>query len=192
MNETFYALGKRITDISLAMLGGFLFLPVVLITAVFIKMTSRGSIIYKQERIGLRGETFLLYKFRSMIIEAEKDSGPILASEDDSRVTKLGKIMRKTRMDELPQFINILKGDMSIVGPRPERPFFVKQHKSLQGVRLLVKPGLTGLAQIEGAYHTHPRNKLRYDFIYIKNRSLFFDIKIILKTVLVVLTRKGT
>jgi len=163
-----------------------------LIIGALIKFTSKGSVTYLQERVGLNGKVFRLYKFRTMIQNAEKDTGPVWAKHNDSRVTGLGRIMRRLRIDEIPQLINVLKGDMSIVGPRPERPYFVHQHKALQGLRLSVKPGLTGLAQVEGYYHTTPRNKLRYDKVYIENRSLTLDVKLMLKTMIVVFTRKGS
>ena len=166
--------------------------PLMLVVAVLIKMTSNGPVLYKQERVGLKGKCFKIYKFRSMVRDAEKHTGPVWAIKNDGRVTFMGKVLRKTRLDELPQLINVLKGDMALVGPRPERPHFVKLHKVLQGGRLSVKPGLTGLAQIEAYYHTSPRNKIRYDYLYIKNKSVFLDLKILLKTMIIIFTRPGT
>lgn len=183
---------NRKVEILLAIILIFFFSPLIFFVVLSIKLSSRGPLIYRQERVGLGGKCFILYKFRSMVIAAEKDSGPVLSSKNDTRVTAIGRILRKSRLDEIPQLINILKGDMSFVGPRPERPHFVKQHKSLQGIRLSVKPGLTGLAQIEGYYHTVPRNKLRYDYVYIKNKSLLLDLKIIFRTMIVVFTRPGS
>ena len=162
-----------------------------LIISILIKLTSRGTVIYKQERVGKDGKTFTLYKFRTMVKDAEKTAGPILAKQDDSRITKIGTVLRTTRFDELPQLFNIIKGQMSLVGPRPERPHFVKLHKALQGLRLAVKPGLTGLAQVRNFYDLHPKHKLKYDFLYIQRRSLLLNIYILLQTIPVVLSKKG-
>ncbi|TRZ96061.1 sugar transferase [bacterium] len=183
---------RRKIEIIISLISIFLCSPIFLGIAILIKFTSKGSIFYKQERVGLNGKCFFLYKFRSMFEDAESETGPVWAKKNDSRVTFIGKILRKTRLDELPQLINVLKGDMALVGPRPERPYFASRHKSLRGIRLSVKPGLTGLAQIQGYYDTIPRNKLRYDYLYIKNRSILLDVKIILKTLLVIFTKPGT
>jgi lipopolysaccharide/colanic/teichoic acid biosynthesis glycosyltransferase len=129
-----------------------------------------------------------------MYTNAEAEIGPVLAKEEDERVTKIGKFLRKTRLDELPQFINVLLGEMSIVGPRPERPFFVKEFESKilgYSQRFKVKPGITGLAQVNAAYDISAENKLKYDLLYIKNYSLFLDFKILLKTIWTVLLKKG-
>ena len=126
-----------------------------------------------------------------MITDAEKTVGPVLAKQDDARVTITGKFMRRTRMDELPQLFNVLCGQMSLVGPRPERPHFVKLHKALSGFRLAVKPGLTGLAQVRNCYSLHPKHKIKYDFLYIQRRSFRINLYILYKTVFVVLGRKG-
>jgi len=166
-------------------------LPFMLAAAVAIKLTSRGPVLYSQERVGKGGRLFRVYKFRTMIDGAEKHVGPVLASKDDDRVTPLGRILRRTRLDELPQLYNILRGDMSLVGPRPERPFFVQRHKALQGVRLVVKPGLTGLAQIRSFYDLKPAHKVKYDYIYIQNRSLLLNLYILLQTVPVLFAKKG-
>lgn len=183
---------KRCIDIFISVSMLILLQPILLIIILLIKSTSRGPVLYKQERVGLNGRHFILYKFRTMIEDAEKDTGPVIAKINDSRATYIGKILRKMRLDELPQLINVLNNDMSLVGPRPERPYFVKQHKWLQGVRLSVKPGLTGLAQIEAYYYTSPHNKLRYDYLYIKNQSVFLDIKILLKTIIIIFTKVGS
>ncbi len=167
------------------------FLPVMLISSILIKLTSKGPVLYKQERVGKKGNIFQLYKFRTMINNAEKGIGPVLARKDDDRVTLVGKFLRKTRLDELPQLINIIKGEMSLVGPRPERPFFVKRHKALQGVRLSIKPGLTGFAQIRAMYNLKPDHKLKYDYLYIQRRSVLLNVLILIKTVPVVLSKKG-
>jgi lipopolysaccharide/colanic/teichoic acid biosynthesis glycosyltransferase len=188
----YYNFFKRLIDYSISLFLLILFIPFILVIILAIKLTSRGSVSYHQERVGLNGKVFRLYKFRTMIQDAEKDTGPILSKVNDVRVTGLGRIMRRLRIDEIPQLVNVLKGDMSLVGPRPERPYFVNKHEALQGLRLSVRPGLTGLAQVEGYYHTAPRNKLRYDKIYIENKSLTLDIKIMLKTLIVIITKKGS
>jgi lipopolysaccharide/colanic/teichoic acid biosynthesis glycosyltransferase len=148
-------------------------------------------VLYTQERVGKAGQVFTLYKFRTMIDGAENHVGPVWAAKEDGRVTRVGRILRRMRLDELPQLYNILVGDMSLVGPRPERPFFVERHEALQGVRLSVKPGLTGLAQIRSFYDLKPAHKARYDNLYIQHRSLLLNVYILLLTIPVVLTRKG-
>ena len=165
--------------------------PVMLGTAVLVKLTSRGPVLYRQERVGKNGRIFGLYKFRTMIDDAERHLGPVWASKDDDRITPLGRILRRTRLDELPQLYNILCGHMSLVGPRPERPFFVERHKALQGARLVVKPGLTGLAQIRSFYDLKPAHKVKYDYLYIQNRSLLLNLYILLQTIPVIFTKKG-
>ena len=181
----------RSLDITGASVILLLSTPVMLIVSFFIKILSPGSVFYKQERVGKKGKVFVLYKFRSMIDGAEKQIGPVWAAKDDGRVTSIGKIMRKMRIDELPQLFNIIKGDMSLVGPRPERPFFVRRHKALQGVRLAVKPGLTGLAQIRAFYDLKPEHKLKYDYLYIQKRSFWLNLSILLKTIPVVIRKTG-
>jgi lipopolysaccharide/colanic/teichoic acid biosynthesis glycosyltransferase len=166
-------------------------LPAMIVAGVLIKITSAGPVLYKQERVGQGGRLFTLYKFRTMIDNAEKQVGPVWASPDDDRVTPVGRILRRMRLDELPQLLNILWGDMSLVGPRPERPFFVERHKALQGARLAVKPGLTGLAQVRSYYNLKPAHKVRYDYLYIQNRSLFLNISILLQTIPVLFAKKG-
>ncbi len=166
-------------------------LPAMLVAAVLIKATSRGPVLYRQERVGKDGRLFGLYKFRTMIDDAEKHVGPVWASKHDDRVTSVGRILRRMRLDELPQLYNILRGDMSLVGPRPERPFFVERHRALQGARLVVKPGLTGLAQIRSFYDLKPAHKVKYDYIYIQRRSLLLNIYILLQTIPVLFTKKG-
>jgi len=165
--------------------------PLMLFTAVLVKCSSAGPVLYNQFRVGRNGKIFTLYKFRTMVDGAENDTGPVWAAKDDRRVTAIGKILRCTRLDELPQFFNVLQGDMSLVGPRPERPYFVKQHRVLQGVRLAVKPGITGLAQIRAVYDLKPEHKLKYDFLYIQKRSFLLNLYILLMTIPVVLLRKG-
>lgn len=177
---------KRSLDILLSLIGILIFLPIMAAVAVFIKVTSPGTVIFSQARLTEGNRKFNLYKFRTMIPDAEKHTGPVLAEEDDPRITKIGKILRASRLDELPQLFNVLKGDMSIVGPRPERPFFVEQFKKEipdYQYRNVVKAGITGLAQILGKYSTSPRDKLRFDLLYIRNYSILLDIKIIFQTV---------
>jgi exopolysaccharide biosynthesis polyprenyl glycosylphosphotransferase len=188
------SLSKRAFDIFFSLFLLILLSPFMFLIALLIKLTSKGPVIYKQERVGQGEKNFWLYKFRTMIEDAEKETGPVLATEDDPRITPIGKFLRRYRLDELPQLVNILKGEMSFVGPRPERPYFVKQFKeSIPGYaeRFKVKPGVTGLAQVTAGYATTPRNKLKYDLIYIYNQSLFLDLKILAKTIKVVLAGKG-
>ncbi len=165
--------------------------PGMFFLSLLIKLTSPGPVFYTQRRVGKDGKIFTLYKFRTMVKDAEKKIGPVLAKQNDPRVTKIGRIMRRTRMDELPQLLNVLYGQMSLVGPRPERPHFVKIHKALQGLRLAVKPGLTGFAQVNNLYDLHPKHKIRYDFLYIQRRSLWLNVYILLKTIPVLFSKKG-
>jgi len=151
-----------------------------------VKITSPGPVIFAQERVGMHNRPFILYKLRSMIAEAEDQSGPVFATEEDDRVTAVGRFLRKTRLDELPQLFNVLRGDLSIVGPRPERPFFVKQFSEQMPdyeLRHLVKPGITGLAQVAGYYATNTHDKLRYDLYYVTDYSFFLDLRILLLTI---------
>lgn len=165
--------------------------PLMLIFSILIKLTSAGPVFYKQKRVGKNGDTFTLYKFRTMINDAEKLSGFTPAECDDLRITKVGRTLRITRLDELPQLLNVLQGKMSLVGPRPENLYRVNLHKALQGIRLAVKPGLTGLAQIRSYYDLRPRHKIKYDFLYIQRRSFLLNIYILLKTIPVVFSKKG-
>ena len=181
----------RSLDIAGAALILLVTAPIVCLFSILVKILSPGPILYKQERVGRQGRLFTLYKFRSMIEDAERHVGPVWADQEDDRVTSIGRVMRKMRIDELPQLINVLKGDMSLVGPRPERPFFVNRHKALQGVRLAVRPGLTGLAQIRAFYDLRPEHKLKYDYLYIQNRSLLLNLSILLKTIPVVIRKTG-
>ena len=188
-----YEFGKRLFDIVVSLLASIVMLIPMAILAVAIRLDSPGSPIYAQTRLGLNGQPFTLYKFRSMAVDAEKN-GAQWAEEEDERVTRLGGLMRKTRMDELPQLFNILIGQMSFVGPRPERPeFYDEFDKYIVGFRqrLMVAPGLTGHAQVNGGYSLLPEEKIVYDLEYMKNRSWSMDIKCILRTVLVVLKREG-
>ena len=181
----------RSLDISGSLAVLFFSVPVAVLAALSIKTSSPGPVLYKQKRVGKDGKIFTLYKFRTMVRDAEKTVGPVLASKDDLRVTKAGKVLRTMRLDELPQLLNVLCGQMSLVGPRPERPHFVKLHKALQGLRLAVKPGLTGLAQIRNFYDLRPKHKIKYDLLYIQRRSLWLNIYILLQTIPAVLSKKG-
>ena len=181
----------RLLDVIGSLIILVLALPVMVVAGILIKGTSAGPVFYKQERVGQGGRLFTLYKFRTMIDNAEKHMGPVWAAPDDDRVTPVGRILRRMHLDELPQLLNTLWGDMSLVGPRPERPFFVERHQALQGIRLAVKPGLTGLAQVRSYYNLKPAHKVRYDYLYIQNRSLFLNISILLQTIPVLFAKKG-
>ena len=184
---------QRVLDIVLSILGLLVGIPLMIIFGILIKVEDNGPITYKQERIGKGGKKFYIYKLRSMRTDAEK-FGAQWAEKEDPRVTKVGKFIRKTRIDEIPQLFNIIKGDMSIIGPRPERPLFTEEfNEEIPGFinRLAVKPGLTGWAQVNGGYEISPREKLTEDMYYIKNRSVLLDFKILFKTVKVVLTGDG-
>lgn len=184
---------QRILNIILSLIGLVIGIPLVIIFGIRIKIEDNGPITYKQERLGKGGKRFYIYKLRSMRTDAEK-FGAQWAEKDDPRITKVGRFIRKTRIDEIPQLFNILKGDMSLIGPRPERPQFTEQfNREIPGFinRLAVKPGLTGWAQVNGGYDMTPAEKLVEDIYYIKNRSVLLDFKIIFKTVAVVLTGDG-
>ena len=154
-------------------------------------MTSSGSVFYIQERVGKDGRLFKLVKFRTMINDAETKTGPVWASTKDVRITPIGKFLRQTRIDELPQILNVLRGHMSMVGPRPERTHFAKLHKALRGIRMAVKPGLTGLAQIRSSYNLKPQHKIKYDYLYIQRRSVLLNVYLMVKTIPVMILRKG-
>ena len=194
-NEPFQRFMKRSLDLSLSALGLLLLSPLFLVVAIVIKVSSPGSIFYLQDRIGYARKTFRLIKLRTMITDAEKFSGETYAKVNDPRITAVGKFLRRFRLDELPQLLNVLKGDMNFVGPRPERPAFVSTfEKKAPGYseRHKIKPGLTGLAQVRSYYHTTPENKLKYDLAYIYNCSLSLDLLILLETIKVVLIGKGS
>ncbi len=188
---------KRLMDILLSFLLIIITLPATLLTSLLIKLESKGPIFYRQNRAGMNGKVFKIVKFRTMVADAEKLSGPVWSTKDDPRITRVGKFMRKARLDEIPQAINILKGDMSFVGPRPERPFFVEKlsHEiPLYKRRLKVRPGITGWAQVKHKYDETIEDvkvKLRYDLFYIENMSLRMDFKILFRTIFVVLFGKG-
>lgn len=189
---------KRAFDIVTSATLLLLTSPIMLLTAIAIRLDSPGPIIYRQERVGLGGRTFMCLKFRSMTVDAEKDGVARWASQNDSRVTRVGAFIRKTRIDELPQLLSVLKGEMSMVGPRPERPSFVQQLREqipFYDLRHSVKPGVTGWAQVRysyGASVEDARRKHQYDLYYVKNNSLFLDILVLIETVSVVLFREGS
>ncbi len=181
-----YRLAKRGLDLVFSLVVGLVALLPMLILAVLIRLDSKGPAIYKQERLGKGGRVFAIYKFRTMREDAEA-AGPQWAQAGDERCTRLGRILRKCHLDELPQVINILRGDMSLVGPRPERPYFYEEFEQyIHGFRhrLSVVPGLTGLAQTSGGYDLKPEEKIVYDMEYIRTCSFWLDVKLILKTVL--------
>ena len=188
---------KRVFDLIISLPLCIMLLPVWTIIAVAIKINSKGPVFYNQERLGLNSGPFMIHKFRSMVPGAEDKSGPIWASDEDPRITSMGRFLRRFRLDEIPQLINVLKGEMSLIGPRPERPFFVERLREeypLYDRRFRMRPGITGWSQIK-----HPsdrdvedvRQKLKYDFYYIENVSFNLDMKILLNTVVVVLSGKG-
>ncbi len=188
---------KRIMDIIISVFGLIVLIPFNIFVAILIKISSTGKIIYKQERMGKERRLFVLYKFRTMYENSEKDSGPVWASENDPRILPIGKILRKFRLDEIPQLLNVLKGEMSIVGPRPERVHFITELEKkipYYNHRLRVKPGITGWAQVVGSYDKSVDdviNKLKLDFYYIENMSLMLDIKIIILTAWTIVRGKG-
>ncbi len=188
---------KRFLDIVISFLILLVTLPITIITAILIKLDSKGPVFFKQERTGLNGKNFYVYKFRSMVKDAEKKSGPVWSQKNDPRVTRVGAFIRKVRIDEIPQMINVLKGEMSLVGPRPERPYFVEKLSKefpLYKRRLKVRPGVTGWAQVKHKYDEtldDVKTKLRFDLFYIENMSLRMDFKILFRTIFVVLFGKG-
>ena len=188
---------KRMMDIFLSAVGLTVTMPLVALAALLIKLTSKGPVIYKQDRVGKDGEIFRIYKLRTMRVDAEKNTGAVWATENDPRITPIGKILRKTRIDEIPQLLNVSKGEMSIIGPRPERPEMVRDFRTMicdYEKRLMVKPGITGIAQIFHKYDetiADVRKKIKYDILYIKKMCLFTDLSILAQTFVVVLTGRG-
>ena len=185
---------KRLTDFFFSIVLLVPAIPICLISAIFIILETNGNPLYVQERVGLNGDKFKIYKLRSMYSDAEKD-GHKWAEKEDSRITKVGSIIRKTRIDELPQLINIIKGEMAIIGPRPERPEFIEEFlKEIPDFndRLAVKPGITGWAQVNGGYELSPKEKLKYDQYYIEHENFKLDILILFKTIKVVFTGEGS
>lgn len=189
-----YSFFKRFFDIVLSLFALIVLLIPMLIIAVIVKLTSLGSVLYKQERLGKDGMSFEIIKFRSMYADAENNGAQWSDGENDERITPFGRFLRRTRMDELPQFAQILTGKMSLVGPRPERECFYEKFETyIHGFseRLKVKPGLTGLAQVSGGYDLRPEEKVVYDIEYIKKRSLWLDLKCILLTVRIIFSHNG-
>ena len=190
--------GKWIISVLISVLLLILFAPVMAVVAMFIKLESRGPVFFRQTRVGKNGAHFTLYKFRSMYEDAERTTGPVWSTPDDSRVTRTGRVLRRTRLDEVPQLWNVLRGEMSLVGPRPERPKFVEELAKVipfYELRLAVKPGLTGWAQINYRYANSVKDaaeKLQYDLFYIKHMSVWLDVLILFETVKTVLVRKGS
>lgn len=191
--KVIYDFIKRLSDIFLSIIIFPVALILIIVFGLLIKIETPGPIFYSQIRVGKNGKFFKIYKLRSMYEDAEKN-GAQWAIKDDPRITKVGKFIRKTRIDELPQLINIIKGDLSFIGPRPERPeLIIKFSEQVPNFidRNLVKPGLTGLAQVNGGYEMSPQEKLKWDVQYIKQRSILLDINILLKTVWVVFSGDG-
>jgi exopolysaccharide biosynthesis polyprenyl glycosylphosphotransferase len=188
---------KRVFDLLVSLSLLTVTSPIMLITAILIKLESHGPVFYRQERIGQHGRPFSIFKFRSMRADAEKDGRPQWARKNDDRITLIGRFIRRTRIDELPQVFNVFMGEMSFVGPRPERPYFVadlNRKIPYYGVRHIVKPGITGWAQVRypyGASVEDSLEKLQYDLYYVKNHSLFLDLMILTQTVQVVLWGQG-
>lgn len=186
--------GKRICDVVFGVIFGIISLPIIFIFAILIKLNSKGPVFFKQKRVGYLGKPITIVKLRSMRNDAEKKTGAVWAKKNDPRVTSVGRFMRKTRVDELPQFWSIIKGDMSLVGPRPERfgltqEFYEKWPNFPQRLRII--PGLTGFAQVNGGYDLNPNEKSKLDNYYIEHYSLKFDFKIALKTFRIIFTGDG-
>ena len=191
--KPFYTLVKRIFDIAVSLFGLMILVIPMHVIALFIFFDTRGEILFKQERLGKDGKPFMMYKFRTMYMNAEQD-GPRWADKIDNRCTRVGRVLRKTRLDELPQLWNILKGDMSIVGPRPERAYFYDLFETyIEGFsqRTKVVPGLTGWAQVNGGYDLKPEDKIIYDMEYIEKRSVSMDLKCMFMTVQIIFTGSG-
>lgn len=188
---------KRLIDISFSLGSLIILSPLLILTSLLVKLESRGPVLFKQKRVGKNGKIFQVYKFRSMVQDAEKLTGPVWAGKKDPRITRMGRITRKLRIDEFPQLFNVLYGDMSLVGPRPERPYFVdklKRQYPFYTRRLKVQPGVTGWAQVKGKYDTtieEVKEKLDYDLYYIENISLRLDFRIMIYTISVMLRFKG-
>lgn len=199
--KSIYNFIKRVTDIVLSLLGITILSPIILIVIILIKIESEGSVIFSQDRVGLNGKIFKMYKFRSMVINAEEIkeklveknemSGPMFKMKNDPRITKVGKFIRKTSIDELPQLINIIKGDMSLVGPRPSLPKEVKEFKPWMLERLVVKPGLTCYWQVNGRNNIDFEDWMKLDIDYVHNRCIKTDILLIFKTFFVLFGDKN-
>lgn len=194
---TVRTVAKRVFDLTFSLLLLVLAGPLMIVTIILIKLESDGAALYHQTRVGLDGKSFEVFKFRSMRVDAERDGSPQWAQLKDHRITRVGMVMRKFRIDELPQLFNVIKGDMSLVGPRPERPYFVRKlidDIPYYAVRQSVKPGVTGWAQVRYHYGStveDSQEKLQFDLYYVKNHTLFLDLVILFETVAVVLMGKG-
>jgi lipopolysaccharide/colanic/teichoic acid biosynthesis glycosyltransferase len=192
-----YLVVKRCFDICAAIIGLILFSPLFLIVAILIKLDSEGPVFFSQERVGKKGKIFRIHKFRTMVQDAERKIGPVWAKQDDPRLNPVGKVLRKTKLDELPQLLNVIKGDMSFVGPRPERPCFVQRFADIMpgyNRRHDVIPGITGLAQLRNGYDSTPNHlyrKLKYDVTYIRSMGVVTDLRLLMETLLAVLLRKA-
>jgi exopolysaccharide biosynthesis polyprenyl glycosylphosphotransferase len=185
---------KRLLDLAAGFLLLLLAFPVLAVCAAAVKLTSPGPVLYRQVRVGRGQRPFTLWKLRTMRVDAEAETVEVLAQPGDPRLTSIGAFLRRFRLDEVPQLVNVLRGEMSLVGPRPERPGFVQRYlKEVPGYaeRFSLAPGLTGLAQVNGDYHSSPQNKLRYELAYMANWSLWLDLSILLRTVKIVLTSQG-
>lgn len=188
---------KRLMDIVVSLIVLIITSPLMAVIGLIVRSTSDGPAIYRQKRVGKNGRTFTMYKFRTMYKDAEAQSGPTWAQKNDPRITPIGNWLRKLRLDELPQFWNVLKGNMSLVGPRPERPYFVEQFKEqipLYGRRLRVRPGITGWAQVKWKYDTSlqdVKEKTKFDLFYVENMSLIMDFKILINTIMTIIRAKG-
>ncbi|WP_340105862.1 sugar transferase [Rhodohalobacter sp. 8-1] len=188
---------KRLLDVIISVAVLIVMLPVIIVISIVIRLTSKGPAIYSQERVGKKGKLFTMYKFRTMRMDAEAETGPTWAQENDPRITKVGAWLRKTRLDEIPQFYNVLKGEMSLVGPRPERPYFVSRFKDeipMYTRRLRVRPGITGWAQVKWKYDgslDDVKEKTKYDLFYVENMSLRMDFKILINTIFSMVRAKG-
>lgn len=202
LNKKSLELGiKRIFDILFSLLLFILLCPIFVFIMIWIRLDSEGEVIFKQKRVGFKGKEFTIYKFRTMIKNADKIfdrkinreelSNFVFQKKDDPRITRSGKFLRKTSIDELPQLINIIRGDMSIIGPRPEIPDIANLYTKEESIRLLMKPGISGLAQVNGRGDLQLNETIGYDILYIKNFSLIFDLKIFLKTLKVIIMSKG-
>lgn len=191
--SSIYMFFKRTIDIILSLLSLVFVIPIIIIICIIVRLDSKGNPIFTQKRIGINGKEFNMYKIRSMKIDAEAN-GIQWAEQNDLRVTRVGRFIRNLRLDELPQVINILKGNMTIIGPRPEREFFYEKFKKDLPhfhERLLVKPGLTGYAQVNGGYDITAKEKLELDLYYIEHMGFFLDIKVVFKTIFVVFSGDG-
>lgn len=188
-----YEIVGRISDIVISIIGLLFTLPILILFSFAIMLETKDPAVYSQIRVGKGGKLFKIYKLRSMHLDSEKD-GIKWAEENDHRITKVGRVIRRMRIDEIPQLFNVLKGDMSVIGPRPERPFFtIEFNRKIPGFinRLRVKPGLTGWAQVNGGYNITPEEKFKLDMYYIENRCIGMDLLIMLKTLIVVITGEG-